>query len=195
MSARRINNRVRLAGKITNIYFGDKTTTMIIDTGLSKDGKHNNFPRVVAFEKILGVTSHYKAGDYVLIDATMQANKNTEKKDYPPRTIAVNHIGRLNPESPKYHNVNSFDFYGRLISTKKISANEAIAKIRIYTNQANYITVHFKNDNESLVDKFVEIEANAYVHLVGQIETSRFIDEDGKYHYPDKLVVYRFKAY
>lgn len=191
MSARRVNNQVRLAGQIAYIRFYDKIATIVVNTGLSDDGVHSNYPKAIVFDKILNVAHKFQVGDYVLIDATMQGNKaNT---NLPPRTIAVNHIVKLDPESPKYHTANSFNFWGRIVNSKKTDDGKVKATIAIYTGQPNYITVYFESDNKDKIDEFCSLTKDNYVHLSGQIRTNRVLTDEDNIEFFDKLIIKDFR--
>lgn len=193
MSARRVNNQVRLAGQIAYIRFFDKTATIVVNTGISDDGKHQNYPRAIVFDKVLDVAHNFNVGDYVLIDATMQGNRaNT---NLPPRTIAVNHMVKLNPEDPRYHTANRFDFYGRLVEVNKTEDGKAKATVAIYTGHLNYITVYFESDNPERLDTFCNITRKDYVHLSGQIRTNRVLTQDNNIEFFDKLIVKNFRVF
>ena len=191
--ARRVNNQVRLAGQIAYIHFGEKAATVVINTGLSNDGVHSNYPRAVVFDKVLDVAHGFNVGDYVLVDATMQDNR--AMPNLPPRTIAVNHMVKLNPDSPRYHTVNRFDFYGRILKTDRTGDNKAKAVVGIYTGrQMNYITVHFESDNAEELDRFCSLNKSQFVHLNGQIKTNRVLTTEDKILFVDKLVVNRYRV-
>ena len=191
MTTRRVNNKVRLAGQIVYIRFFDKTATVVVNTGLSEDGIHSNYPRAVVFYIFLSVAHGFKVGDYVLIDATMQDNR--ANANLPPRTIAVNHMVRLNPESSEYHTANRFDFWCHVINIQKVSDNKAKATAVIYTGQLNYITIYYEAEPEK-IDEFCEINNKNYVHLTGQIRTNRVLTSEGKIEFFDKLLVSDFRV-
>ena len=193
MSTRRVNNQVRLAGRIAYMHFSEKMAVMVIDTGLSSDGAHTNYPRAIVFEKVLNVASRFKVGDYVLVDATMQSNKTGS--NLPSRTIAVNHIGRLNPEDPRFHTVNRFDFYGKILNAEKIDDTKVKATMRIYTGQANYLTVYFESTNKEEIEEFVNLNSDNYVYLSGQIRTNKAVTEQNEVQFYDKLVATKFRKF
>jgi len=191
LNTRRVNNSVKLAGRISYLKIFDKSAIMTIDTGPNKNGFHNNFPNTVCFEKVLPIVAKYQVGDYVKVDATMQGNKPNDKN--PTRTIAVNHIGRVNPNAENYHTTNRFDFYGRLVKIEKIDDKHAKAKMCIYTGKQNYITVHFESENEDDLKSFCNIDSKSFIYTSGEIETKTSRNENGKREYHDKLSIRYFK--
>lgn len=189
MRKKRVNNRVRFAGQIVYMSISDTYGTLVIDTGPENGTTHNNRPRMVAFEKVIPILNYYKTGDYVLIDATVQSNKNN-----PARTIAVNHISRLDPEAPNYNPVNRFDFNGRIFFTEKINDNLAKAGIAVRTGRANYITVYYQSDDKNSIDEFIKTK-NELVHIDGIIQTGKKFDDSGKVIHKDRLMVKNFRVF
>lgn len=194
VTRRNVNNKVKLAGQIAYIRFFDKTATIVVNTGLSDDGKHSNYPKAVVFDKILDVARNFEVGDYVLIEATMQGNVNSKKKNVPQRTIAVNRIIRLNPDNPKYHTANRFDFNGNIIKAEKIDDNKVRAVVAIDAGKINYITVYLESDNANRLDVFCKIPFYKTVYLSGQIRTNRVLTQDDEMKFFDKLIVKNFRV-
>lgn len=195
MSTRRMNkrirNKVRIAGQIAYIHFNDKSAVLAVNTGPTAKGNRVSIPRVVVFDKVLDKAHNFKVGDYVLIDATMQSNRIGD--NLPPRTVAVNHMVKLNPEDPRYHTANRFDFYGVVVKAEKVNNRKAKATIRIYTGrQINYITVYYESDDKEKVDAFCNLKTTDYVFMNGYIMTSKTTNKDNKATFLDKLVVNDF---
>lgn len=186
MARRRVRNQVILAGRIAYIWHGDNRATIVVDTGVG-DNKHRNKPCAIAFEKVLDVARHYNVGDHVILEATMQDNKKATE-GLPRRTIAVNHIAKLDPNDPRYHTQNYFELDGWIIAAEK-RKHSIKARIKVNANgHHNFLTVYLKADDTDKYNDFCNISRDERIRLWGYIETGKEL-ENGKARYFDRLVV------
>lgn len=186
-----VTNGVRFAGKIVGKQDTGKTVIISLDTGAVKGSEENNFPQVVVFQKIKAFTENLNIGDFVLIDATVQSNPRNEDKPYfNPRTMAVNHITKINRE--RY--INRFNFFGRALKVEKLSDTSAIAKIKLRAGKDNFIKIYFEG-TESDVNDFVNLRARDFVYFNGHIAaTYPFNTFTENRFYADKCICTGFKV-
>ncbi len=190
-----VKNSARLVGEVVSKYSTDKVTILTIKTE-KKDGDkvRISFPKAICFEKVKPQTDKIEIGDYVLADCTIQANQKDESiKNQSMRTVAVNHITKVNPSDERYRSINSFRFFCRVLKTTKLSDHVAIARIFFFTNRAHYMTVVFKNSDPERVESFCNIQPNEFVILNGAIETRKFTNKDGTTGYAEDCVARVFK--
>lgn len=186
MARRKIRNQVIIAGRIAYIWHGDNISTIVVDTGVGKNG-HRNKPCTIAFEKVLDVARHYKVGDHVILEATMQENKKATES-LPRRTIAVNHIARLDPDHPRYHTQNYFELDGWVVAAEK-HRRSIRARIKVNANGLqNFLTIHLKIKDVDKFNEFCNISRDERIRLWGYIKTGKEV-KNGKARYFDKLIV------
>lgn len=191
---KRIKNSARLVGEVVAKYPTDKVTIVTIKTTKETEkGKRVSFPKAVCFEKTKDQTKDINIGDFVIADCTIQANIRDEKiENQAMRTVAVNRIFKVDPNSENYHSVNAFRFFCRVIRINRVAENVAIARIFFFTNRAHYMTVVFKNDDVAVVDAFCNIAPEDRVILNGSIDTSKFKRKDGSIKYTEECVARSF---
>lgn len=190
----KVKNSARLVGEVVSTYPAEKVTIMTIKTE-RKDGDRTtySFPKAVCFDKTKAQADKIQVGDHVLVNCTIQSNKRDEKiKNQSLRTIAVNHISRVDPADERYHSVNSFRFYCRILRINRINKHFASARITFYTNRVHYITVVFKDDDEKKVDEFCSLPLNSPCVLLGSIDTKKYIRKDGTIKYTEDCTVRNF---
>ena len=191
MSKPRVNNKARFAGKVIHIRKENNFTSMIINTGPEEGSLHHNTPRVVAFEKVLPFLSNIEVGDYVLVDATIQSNRGNPAT---PRTFAVNHVSKLNPDTENYKSVNRFNLNGKLLNPEKIGKNIIKARVLVRGNQTNFLTVHLYSQNTDEIERLMSAEGKL-VFLTGTVETDKDFDKDGTIRRYERLSIKRFNVF
>lgn len=192
---RKVKNSARLVGEVISKYATDKVVILTIKTE-KKDGERTriSFPKAICFEKVKSQTNNIQAGDFVLVDCTVQANVRDESiPNQSMKTIAVNHITKVDPNDERYNSVNSLRFYCRVLRTNRINDHVAVAKIFFFTTRAHYMTVVFKNDSVEAVDDFCSLQPNEYVILNGSIDTKKYIAKDGSTKYSEDCVIRNFR--
>lgn len=191
-----VKNSARFVGEVINKHSTDKVTILTIKTIKEVDGKERiNFPKAICFERVKPQADALEVGDYALVDCTIQSNERDRSiANQSMRTIAANHISKVDPNDDRYHSVNAFKFFCRVLSTRKASANVAIARIFFFTNRAHYMTVVFKHSDPETVNAFCALAPNQYVILNGAIETGRYVRKDESVKYTEDCVVRSFRV-
>lgn len=192
----KVKNSARLVGEVVSVYPTEKVTILTIKTE-RKDGDKTYFsyPKVICFDKVKPQADKICVGDHVLVNCTIQSNKRDENiKNQSLRTIAVNHISKVDPTDERYRSVNSFRFVCRILKADRIRENLVVARITYYTNRVHYVTVVYKDDNADNIEKFLSLPINAPCVLQGSIDTKKYVRKDGAVRYTEDYTVHNFFA-
>lgn len=188
---KKVKNSARFVGEVVAKYPTSAVTILTIKTVLGEN--KYSFPKVICFERVKPQADKIEVGDHVLVDCAIQSNKRDESiKNQSMRTIAANHIIKVDPNGERYRPTNAFRFFCRVLSTNKINDHVVLARIFFFTNRAHYMTVVFKSDDTDKIDEFCNIETNQPVILNGSVETKRFRRKDGELKYTEDCVVRSF---
>lgn len=191
MYANNIKNSARLVGEVVSSHSTDKVTILTIKTEKKDEEKTKfSFPKAICFEKVKPQADKIEIGDHVLVDCTIQSNKRDENiKNQAMRTITVNHISKVDPSDERYHSVNAFKFFCKIININRVNEHVATARITFYTTRAHYLTVVYKNADIAKVDEFCNLPLYEYYVLFGSIETKKFPRKDGSVKFTEDCVI------
>lgn len=191
-----VKNSARLVGEVVNKHSTDKVTILTIKTIKEINGKERIcFPKAICFERVKPQADNLEIGDYALLDCTIQANERDESiKNQSMRTIAVNHITKVDAADERYHSVNAFRFYCRVRNIKRINDNVAVARIFFFTTRAHYMNIVFKHNNPDIVNAFCSLSPYQNVIINGSIETGKYTRKDGSNKYTEDCVARSFRV-